>query len=320
MTDGVILKDGAYECQFCHKSFTEKRKYNGHVGVHVRYTDWGLDSSKPTLTFPIASRAEISMSKGDLTAESVPRIDHFSPNGGVHVNGAAGSHYLKEVGASGENDCHFLLTDEKEMNLDSSGDPNSSVQEKCSEENVIPLGKTLQNDLNAGIPGNKFLDVLDKQEPEELPENAEVENGDSSCLVQTDVKMTPESHTMVVSPESMALAESCNDEMVRINNGITHTQSDAKCGVSIQAMQDGIDLSEEFLETMVSGGNHGDMDALTEADISGMMDPPCETANDNFLINEYFCVEEKVTCDRHSNLQMLGDVKSDKVQFMIFPN
>ncbi|XP_057804009.1 uncharacterized protein LOC131019482 isoform X1 [Salvia miltiorrhiza] len=36
--DGVIIKDGKYECQFCHKVFQERRSYNGHVGSHVRNT------------------------------------------------------------------------------------------------------------------------------------------------------------------------------------------------------------------------------------------------------------------------------------------
>ncbi|GER55528.1 methyl binding domain protein [Striga asiatica] len=34
--EGVIIKNGKYECQFCHKVFDERRSYNGHVGVHVR--------------------------------------------------------------------------------------------------------------------------------------------------------------------------------------------------------------------------------------------------------------------------------------------
>lgn len=34
--EGVIIKDGKYECQFCHKVFQERRSYNGHVGCHVR--------------------------------------------------------------------------------------------------------------------------------------------------------------------------------------------------------------------------------------------------------------------------------------------
>uniref|UniRef100_A0A2N9F9A5 C2H2-type domain-containing protein n=1 Tax=Fagus sylvatica TaxID=28930 RepID=A0A2N9F9A5_FAGSY len=36
ITDGVIIKDGKYECQFCHKIFDERHRYNGHIGVHVR--------------------------------------------------------------------------------------------------------------------------------------------------------------------------------------------------------------------------------------------------------------------------------------------
>ncbi|KAL1546997.1 methyl-CpG-binding domain-containing protein [Salvia divinorum] len=37
ITDGVIIKDGKYECQFCHKTFSERHRYNGHVGTHVRF-------------------------------------------------------------------------------------------------------------------------------------------------------------------------------------------------------------------------------------------------------------------------------------------
>lgn len=36
IADGVIIKDGKYECQFCHKIFDERHRYNGHIGVHVR--------------------------------------------------------------------------------------------------------------------------------------------------------------------------------------------------------------------------------------------------------------------------------------------
>ncbi|KAL3504748.1 hypothetical protein ACH5RR_034589 [Cinchona calisaya] len=36
ITDGVIIKEGKFECQFCHKTFLERHRYNGHVGAHVR--------------------------------------------------------------------------------------------------------------------------------------------------------------------------------------------------------------------------------------------------------------------------------------------
>ncbi|KAI0495494.1 hypothetical protein KFK09_021795 [Dendrobium nobile] len=37
IVDGVILRDGKFECQFCHKTFSERHRYNGHIGAHVRY-------------------------------------------------------------------------------------------------------------------------------------------------------------------------------------------------------------------------------------------------------------------------------------------
>lgn len=43
--DGVIIKDGKYECQFCHKVFHERRRYNGHVGIHVRNYVRGIEES-----------------------------------------------------------------------------------------------------------------------------------------------------------------------------------------------------------------------------------------------------------------------------------
>ncbi|XP_021899804.1 uncharacterized protein LOC110816083 isoform X2 [Carica papaya] len=41
--DGVIVKDGKFECQFCHKTFHERRRYNGHVGIHVRNYVRGIE-------------------------------------------------------------------------------------------------------------------------------------------------------------------------------------------------------------------------------------------------------------------------------------
>ncbi|XP_022763680.1 uncharacterized protein LOC111309095 isoform X2 [Durio zibethinus] len=50
--DGVILRDGKFECQFCHKVFHERRRYNGHVGIHVRNFVRGIEDSPGLLTVP----------------------------------------------------------------------------------------------------------------------------------------------------------------------------------------------------------------------------------------------------------------------------
>ncbi|XWS54519.1 hypothetical protein CRYUN_Cryun10bG0096400 [Craigia yunnanensis] len=55
--DGVIIRDGKFECQFCHKVFHERRRYNGHVGIHVRNFVRGIEDSPGLLTLPRRTEA-----------------------------------------------------------------------------------------------------------------------------------------------------------------------------------------------------------------------------------------------------------------------
>ncbi|XP_077224779.1 uncharacterized protein LOC143858068 [Tasmannia lanceolata] len=50
--DGVIIKDGKYECQFCHKIFDERHRYNGHVGTHVRYHFKNIEPKPDEINVP----------------------------------------------------------------------------------------------------------------------------------------------------------------------------------------------------------------------------------------------------------------------------
>ncbi|KAL2342094.1 hypothetical protein Fmac_010034 [Flemingia macrophylla] len=75
--DGVIIKDGKFECQFCHKVFPERRRYNGHVGIHVRnYVRRVEDSSGPgqanvqrTDKSPVREDVPLRISKMDALIE-----------------------------------------------------------------------------------------------------------------------------------------------------------------------------------------------------------------------------------------------------------
>lgn len=62
--DGVIIRDGKYECQFCHKVFLERRRYNGHVGIHVRNYVRGVEELPNTT---LQSKVE-SPTKNDMTS------------------------------------------------------------------------------------------------------------------------------------------------------------------------------------------------------------------------------------------------------------
>lgn len=71
--DGVIIRDGKFECQFCHKIFEERHRYNGHVGVHVRNYVRSLELSpnltsennvKPSVSGILLKSSEIEASAG----------------------------------------------------------------------------------------------------------------------------------------------------------------------------------------------------------------------------------------------------------------
>ncbi|KAL6515311.1 hypothetical protein OROHE_018943 [Orobanche hederae] len=65
--EGVIIKDGKYECQFCHKVFDERRSYNGHVGTHVRNS--GKNSNELALAVHVQQNYE-SPSQNAVPSES----------------------------------------------------------------------------------------------------------------------------------------------------------------------------------------------------------------------------------------------------------
>lgn len=57
--EGVIIKDGKYECQFCHKVFLERRSYNGHVGIHVRNV--GKNTNELSVPVNLEKKSEIPL-------------------------------------------------------------------------------------------------------------------------------------------------------------------------------------------------------------------------------------------------------------------
>ncbi|XP_011626564.1 uncharacterized protein LOC18442920 isoform X2 [Amborella trichopoda] len=77
--EGVLIEDGKYVCQICHKVFGEKHRYNGHVGVHVRNYFKSLEASQDQAMIdkPIAAssldvgKPQISDGKQENSSESI---------------------------------------------------------------------------------------------------------------------------------------------------------------------------------------------------------------------------------------------------------
>ncbi|XP_020575711.1 uncharacterized protein LOC110021524 isoform X2 [Phalaenopsis equestris] len=75
IVDGVILKDGKFECQFCHKVFNERHRYNGHIGAHVRYqgltADAVVDEIRAKKITDQSSRAVVPCNSSDKEASTM---------------------------------------------------------------------------------------------------------------------------------------------------------------------------------------------------------------------------------------------------------
>ncbi|CAN0880090.1 Methyl-CpG-binding domain-containing protein 8 [Linum grandiflorum] len=72
--DGVIVKDGKYECQFCHKVFHERRRYNGHVGVHVRNYVRGVEES-PVERMALLKQTDSPVEDDDELPSKISKMD-----------------------------------------------------------------------------------------------------------------------------------------------------------------------------------------------------------------------------------------------------
>ncbi|ONK74076.1 uncharacterized protein A4U43_C03F2530 [Asparagus officinalis] len=112
LTDGVIVKDGKYECQFCHKTFMERRRYYGHIGAHIRYEGLSVDASpydtaartnndsSYLAVIPLASSKMNILANKHETTKSVHSQKHFgSPQciSEADTNGANHDPKLPEI-------------------------------------------------------------------------------------------------------------------------------------------------------------------------------------------------------------------------------
>lgn len=119
VSEGVLMRDGKYECQFCHKVFQERIQYNGHVGAHVKSYVRSLESTPGVQVNGIGINNELSdgFSGGNLE----PSSDAVTYN---------------------ENDCESSsLLDQMDIKTDEEDEDNSNSEK-------IPDNSSLQPSKN----------------------------------------------------------------------------------------------------------------------------------------------------------------------------
>ncbi|XP_011045682.1 PREDICTED: uncharacterized protein LOC105140510 isoform X2 [Populus euphratica] len=146
--DGVIVKDGKFECQFCHKVFHERRRYNGHVGIHVRNYVRGIEDSPGVKNYmrgiEDSPAVQLALQKSDPpTPDDLPtRISKMDALIEIAQNS------IRETSSSGANDEQNVVSDSKlpasvsEHELNSDSPPSEPQMEDSM------LGKSLELNLH----------------------------------------------------------------------------------------------------------------------------------------------------------------------------
>ncbi|KAL1534343.1 hypothetical protein AAHA92_30529 [Salvia divinorum] len=132
--EGVIIRDGKYECQFCHKVFQERRSYNGHVGSHVRNTGKNSGELGDPVDAPV--NAESALLDGALLKSSkMDALIEIARNSTFQTTANHSAVVLRAEEARAASSCH----EEK-----STSDPVVIRAEDCSADRNLP------EDLNHG--------------------------------------------------------------------------------------------------------------------------------------------------------------------------
>ncbi|XP_019175184.1 PREDICTED: uncharacterized protein LOC109170500 isoform X3 [Ipomoea nil] len=131
ISDGVIIKDGKFVCQFCHKSFDERHRYNGHVGTHVRNQ---VKSAIESLQVNMGSQTDSTLQ------EPIVANRDFSEISGLDTKTKMNS---SPKGNFGNLDGEHLETFDKSISADAPVDLFSNKSTRCSTSETI-----LSNDEN----------------------------------------------------------------------------------------------------------------------------------------------------------------------------
>lgn len=153
--DGVIVKDGKFECQFCHKMFHERRRYNGHVGIHVRNYVRGIE--EPSNRQALQKRIE-SPSNDELPTR-ISRMDALIE---IAQNSILQTSTMPSFElAGGSTPGTLIAVPNQDLPASNSEDePNSNVPFSEPETESDMSDRTLDEDL---VPRNSKHIIIDEE-------------------------------------------------------------------------------------------------------------------------------------------------------------
>lgn len=201
ITDGVIIKDGEYECQFCHKRFIERHRYNGHVGAHKRH-HMTNDEGSPQVVLSLPSSVDLGSPCQVHPKESIVQASTGDDSDSVTANYGTDSqtkpaspHSALNIGSDKEvrtdqpyNEVNNILCDEQESQ--SITRAHSLAEQNCLKSDVDhKLISSLCSVVEANCSAAVFSTSTESEGPMAINETDTI--GDLSAIKVDGCKPSP---------------------------------------------------------------------------------------------------------------------------------
>lgn len=224
ITDGVIIKDGKYECQFCHKTFSERHRYNGHVGTHVRFQAKTTGESSqsvhpsPLNEFPTQDTAMEGSSKYHDAMEVCNSITNNGPN---------------ICSLLDKNDEHFGDLEEASGNMRGTDKATDIVPETnpCSAAEVLFSGNEHKSFYEDACSNDSAAEIRDHSSTlqgrlkSSLSHNDAADSDMNVSLIENSATLEKPKH-IVVSKSCLLDRNDHVEERIQVNNN-QHDNDDA---------------------------------------------------------------------------------------------
>lgn len=290
ITDGVIIKDGQYECQFCHKTFVERHRYNGHVGAHKRHhmmNDEGLPQVVGSLpsNVDLGSPNQIDLKESIVQAATGDDSDSVNANYGTEYQPIPPSpHCALIVGSEKEvpsdqphNEVKNMFHDQQEAKSISHDQclPKSGVDHKVESS----LGNiSLANHLAAA----KFCTSLESEDPMPidetnptgdlaskkmdgcLPSLSGQDNNARANIIESEVPVTVADPNLQANSEMISFAVEENEDACNIENDDFPVNIPLE-GSTLNPVNSGIKVTHQSSSSSVSAS--GDQDHVRAHDV-----------------------------------------------------
>ncbi|KAJ8775157.1 hypothetical protein K2173_020161 [Erythroxylum novogranatense] len=259
--DGVIVKDGKYECQFCHKVFHERRRYNGHVGIHVRNYVRGIEDS-PAVRMAVEQKID-TVAKDELPTR-ISKMDALIQiaQNSIRETSSSGNNNGFDVGLSFDehnmaSNAELLasVTDHELHSYSPSGELRGDEMEKSLEVEVCEEtcdDMVIDKKIGKVGDGSDFTEVRIDSLFEDTPD-ADHDVSDTNAREVGAIFSNDDSENAGIEQESQSL-DHYSDQKICDNKIIDHSNDDEFDGMNIVEIEVGFGISGSLANNDVVQG------------------------------------------------------------------